>query len=430
MKRTLPLLVPLLLCIASPVDAVDNCSYETLSRNERGPGPWLSQDNWLAVENLRYGLQSGNAFMPLVAIKSKITPQKLNPAPRPIDFERVAATDPLDRQPRDLGFLLDTRLYADALLVLRDGRIVGERYWHGVSPRQPRLLLGASRPFLSLLGAMAVTQGKLAADRSVLRYIPELGTQTGLRKLSIQRLLEGNSHAAWSTPEVEEWQAAAGWRSEEPGAAGAAALGVRAWLAKPERWEKAYAESTETPSFAGPEGDLLAWTLSNAYGAPLSRVLCDQLLPRLRPENPVFWLTDVQGNELGDGLALTLRDFARAGQMLIDARAGSQSSKSRIPGWLIETLGSPGAMRKGTSDGLPGLCKGSETRYGFVHLGGAANRIALIGPYGNSLYVDLDRRVVVALFAAYPRASSPALLATLGELWERISAASQASVKK
>ena len=431
MKKPLIALV-LLWFIAAPASAAGSCDYAPLKRDDRGPGPWLNQDNWLEPENLRFGLQSANAFMPLIALRSSAAPQPLKPASRLIDPLHITVTDPLDRQPRDLAFLLDTRLYADALLVLRNGRIVAEHYWHGVSPRQPRLLLGASRPFLSLLGAMAVNQGKLAVDRSVARYIPELGTQTGLRKLSLQRLLEASSHAAWSAQEIEDWQAASGWRSADAGPAPAADAGVRAWLAKPERWERSYAESAAhpaaAPALAGPEADLLAWALSDAYGAPLSRVFCDQLAPRLRPENPVYWLTDAQGNELGDGLALTLRDFARAGQMLIDARTGSQSSKSRVPGWLIETLGSPGALRKGASDGLPGLGKGSETRYGFVHLGGAANRIALIGPYGNSLYVDLDRRVVVALFAAYPRASSPALLATLVELWERVSAASQASV--
>ena len=414
------IVLALLLAVTAPAGAAETCSYAKLEKNERSPGPWLNQDNWLAPENLRFGLQSANAFMPLVTLKSRSAPLPLKPAARQIDFERVAATDPLDRQPRDLAFLLDTRLYADALLVLRDGRVVGERYWHGVSPRQPRLLLGASRPLLSLLGAMAVAQGKIATDRSVLRYLPELGAQTNLRKLSLQRLLEANGHFEWSAPELEQWQAAAGWRT-----GAAAPAGVRAWLAQPERWERPYADSNAQAAQAGPDGDLLAWVLTNAYAAPLSRVFCDQLAARIRPEHPVFWLTDEQGQELGDGLALSLRDLARVGQLLIDARAAGQ--RSRVPGWFVETLGSAGALRKGVSDGLPGLGKGSELRYGFVHLGGRANRIALIGPYGNSLYVDLDRRLVIALFAAYPQASSPALLATLAELWERVAAASQSS---
>ena len=49
---------------------------------------------------------------------------------------------------------------------MRNGQVVSEQYWHGLSAQQAWPLLGGTRPCLSLLGAMAVTQGKLAADRS------------------------------------------------------------------------------------------------------------------------------------------------------------------------------------------------------------------------------------------------------------------------
>jgi CubicO group peptidase (beta-lactamase class C family) len=116
---------------------------------------------------------------------------------------------------------------------------------------------------------------------------------------------------------------------------------------------------------------------------------------RLKPENPVLWLTDADGTELANGLALSLRDFGRFGQMLIEARGAG--GRSKIPGWFIETLTSSSGMRKAKPSEVEGLLRGSELRYGFVHLGGAANRIALLGPYGNSLYLDFDRRLVIAL---------------------------------
>jgi hypothetical protein len=60
-----------------------------------------------------------------------------------------------------------------------------------------------------------------------------------------------------------------------------------------------------------------------------------------------------------------------------------------------------------------------------VHLGGTANRIAILGPYGNSLYVDLDRRLVIAIFAAYPRDQSAGMRATLEQVWDTLGAATQ-----
>lgn len=420
MKRTLLALSLILLC--SPPHAAENCTLGATNRIEQSPGPWINQDNWLAPENLRLGLASANRFMPLVTIKTRAAPQILKPAAKQLDLAKVAAVDPLDRANRDIGFLLDSRLYADGVVVLHNGRLVSEQYWHGVSARQPRLLLGATRPVLSVLGAIAVAQGKLAADKSVIRHVTALSAQTGLRKLSIQRLIEAHSRFDWTAQEISEWQTAGGWTS------GNAAAGVRAWLNRPERWDRGLIETAPVLADTGPDGDLLSWALSESYGTPLSRIFCDNVLAKLRPENPVFWLTDAQGTELADGLAISLRDFARLGQMLIEAR--SSRNRSKIPNWLIETLTSSSGSRKANSPELLGLSRGSEARYGFVHLGGAPNRVALLGPYGNSLYVDFDRRLVIAVFAAYPKKSSPAMLATLEQIWDNVGAAAQPDSKR
>jgi hypothetical protein len=137
-----------------------------------------------------------------------------------------------------------------------------------------------------------------------------------------------------------------------------------------------------------PEDDLLAWVLADSNGMPLSRLFCEQLLVRAKPEHAVLWLSDAQGVELAGGLGLSLRDFARLGQQLVDAR--SSRNRSKIPNWFIEALVAPPALRGAE---ISGLGKGSERRYGFVRLAGAAQRVALIGSHGTSLYVDFDKRL-------------------------------------
>ena len=51
------------------------------------------------------------------------------------------------------------------------------------------------------------------------------------------------------------------------------------------------------------------------------------------------------------------------------------------------------------------------------HLGGAANRVALIGTHGTSLYVDFDKRPVIAIYATRPGEITPELLALLEQVW-------------
>jgi hypothetical protein len=61
---------------------------------------------------------------------------------------------------------------------------------------------------------MSVSQGKLAADKSVIRYLPSLAASTGLRKVAIQRLLENEEHHAWTPEELDAWRQAGGWIHE------------------------------------------------------------------------------------------------------------------------------------------------------------------------------------------------------------------------
>jgi CubicO group peptidase (beta-lactamase class C family) len=72
------------------------------------------------------------------------------------------------------------------------------------------------------------------------------------------------------------------------------------------------------------------------------------------------------------------------------------------------------------SSEIEGLSKGSERRYGFVHLGGARNRVALIGAHGTSLYIDFDKHLVIALYATRPGQNSPETLALLEQVWKAI----------
>ena len=422
MKHTMAFLLLLpALSFVTPAWAAETCAIESVSKTGVPPKAWINQDNWMSPEYLRAGLQSPGLFLSLKKISSLATPQALKRGAKTLDLSKSMTTDPLDLSTRSLAFLLNTRLHADGFLVMRGGRVVSEQYWHGLSAPQARPLLGGSRPVLSLLGAMALAQGKLAADRSVIRYIPELSAQTGLRKLSIQRLIEGDVRYAWGAQDLDAWQSASGWKS-----GGGASL--RGWLSQPERWERGFAEAKSALGDATPDDDLLTWALAESYKAPLAQVFCDNVLSKLKPENPVLWLTDTEGSELSAGLALSLRDLARFGQMLIESRGAG--SRSKVPAWFIETLNASSGKRKAKPSEVDGLTRGSELRYGFVHLGGAANRIAILGPYGNSLYLDFDRRLIVALYASYPKEYSPSMLATLEQIWEAVGSATQPARKR
>lgn len=407
MKRRL---TALSLCLSlAAVAAEPACQFESVPAGPQKLGRWIDKGNWLSSENLRLTLPAANTFMPAQRLNPGKGGQALRPANRILDLNAAKAIDPHDGRERDLAFLLDSRLGADGILVLQNGRILGERYRNGLQAEDPRLLLQATRPLLNLLGAISIGQGKLVADRPLNRYLPTLSSQPGIRKQSVQRLLESEEGRAWRDEDLVAWQQAGGWVANAPD------TGIRAWLAKPGRWEVPEADMAPVPPTGTPENDLLAWLLAESNGMPISRLFCEQLQSRLRPEHPVLWLTDPQGIELADGLALSLRDFGKLGQVLLETR--SNRNRSKIPGWFIETLTASAGLR---TPEIPGLARGSEMRYGFIHLGGDASRAALIGPNGTSLYIDFDRRLVIALYASNPVTTSPLLLATLEQFWKAV----------
>lgn len=411
-KRVLGAGVLLALALAAPALANPACVPERLPAGSRALGAWIGPDNWRTPGALRAGPRSPETFLARYRLPADADAVPLRPAAQPLDLDQLTLTDPVDGQRRSLAFILDSRLYAESVLVLYNGRVFAERAWHGAASDRPRLLQDAGRPLLSLLGVMAVAQGRLAQERAVARYLPAVAGDAGLRRLSVQRLLAGEARFAWSADELAGWRNAAGWSSTP------APAGVRDWLRQPERWGVALSELPPAGAEGGPEDDLLVWLLAESYGVPLTRAFCEQLSARLRPERPVAWLTDAAGNELAGGLVMSLRDFARSGQLLLDTRANP--ARTRIPAWFVEALMAPAG---GDDERLAGLPKGSEPRYGFVRLAGPGKRIAIVGAHGNSLYVDFDRRLVVALHAAYPEAHGPLPRALLAQLWERLSQA-------
>ena len=408
MIRRLPVVLLSLLCSAGALAATSVCQFEQMPVGPQKMGTWIDKGNWLAIENQRLTLQAAERFMPTWRLVPPSNEQVISQKQRSIDEFQMS--DPLDGSRRDLGFLLDSRLYADGLVVLRNGRLVTERYRNGLLPDQPRLLREASRPLLNLLGAISVSQGKLAADKSVARYLANLPAANGLRKISVQRLLENEEYLAWGQGDIDTWLSSGAWNIDQAGS------GVRAWLSQPGRWDKPIKDRSEVLAVAPtPEGDLLAWVLAESNSMPLSKVFCEQLLRRSNPEHPVLWVSDSQGIELASGLGLSLRDFAKLGQLLIDAR--SSRSRTKIPNWFIETLLASSGIR---ATEIKGLSKGSEQRYGFVHLGGAPNRVALIGAHGTNLYMDFDKRLVIAFYATRPGDITPESLALLEQLWKAI----------
>jgi hypothetical protein len=165
-----------------------------------------------------------------------------------------------------------------------------------------------------------------------------------------------------------------------------------------------------------------------AYRVPLARTFCQELFEKLRPENSALWLTDSQGTELSAGLALSLRDFARLGQLLIDAR--NSSRRSKIPNWFIETLTASAGLRTANSSELAGLQKGKRIPLWFC----PPWRSTEPHRHYRSLRQQPLRRFRSPTgdchFCSLSEESHAGMRATLEQVWDALGSATQPSGKR
>src|SRR5574343_1257672 len=122
MNRRLPTSLLLLLIATGAWAANPSCQFDRAPVGAQKLGAWIDKTNWLAIENQRLSLQAGDTFM---SSWRHLQPgNKARTATRQRQVDTLVASDPLDGSQRDVGFLLDSRLYADGLVVLRNGQLV------------------------------------------------------------------------------------------------------------------------------------------------------------------------------------------------------------------------------------------------------------------------------------------------------------------
>lgn len=365
-------------------------------------------DNWLSPGNLRFGLIHAPRFIPGVTVAPPAGAPARSPAAQRIDVDRLLVSDPADDTRRSLRFLLENRIDADGVLILRRGRVLLDYRRAGFDPAQPRLLLEATRPVLVALLAKAAAEGRVAREKAVARAIPDLSNARELSKLSLQRLLEGRTGLQWSDVDIRQWQQEAGW------APGGTATGVRVWLERRPSWPRTADETGA--DVVGPEGALLLWAAEKAWKKSAPALLCD-LQGSIRARHPAFWATDPTGTALADGLALSLGDFANLGQAFLDAR-NRPGRRALVPAWFVDSVAGPSGTRELAPAVVHELGADTGWQYRIAHPGNRGHRMAILGAYGTSLYVDFDHGTVIAVFASHAERHSPLLMASLRNLWE------------
>ena len=271
------------------------------------------------------------------------------------------------------------------LLVISHGRIVLEKYGLGQKPEDKWISFSIAKSVTSTLLGAAIKDGKIkSVDDQVTTYLPEL-KGSAYDGVTLRQVLAMRSGAQWNEdytdPNSDVGQLATSM-AENKGASLVEMMTGRARAAEP---------GTRFLYSTG-ESNMVGLIVSRAVGEPLADYLSRKIWAPYGFESDASWLTD-GGVEIGGCcLNITLRDYGRLGQFMLDG--GTSGTQTQLPaGWIGEATSSKSA---------PG-----ETPYGYQWWIPAPGTFAALGIFGQAVYVDPAKQLVVAQIAAWPDASGP-----------------------
>lgn len=301
-----------------------------------------------------------------------------------------------------LGAFLEAT-YTDGFLVLRNGDIAYERYFNGMDEATLHLSQSVAKSFTGMLAGILARRRAIAVNALLTDYVPELQA-TGYRGATLRHVLDMTSGVRFTEDytdplsDMGRADVASGWKPVPAGADPArfpqTMLELMLSLREVER------EHDEAFAYRSIETDVLALVLERATGKRLAQLMSEELWQKLGMERDGYFTVDSSGFALADGgLSACLRDYGRFGQMVLDEGAGV------VPAGWIE------ATRSGRHElfGKPytAVLPGGAYRNQFWIEDARHRNLMARGVFGQLIYVDFQRRMVVVKLSSWPEFVNP-----------------------
>jgi CubicO group peptidase (beta-lactamase class C family) len=285
------------------------------------------------------------------------------------------------------------RTYTNALLVMKDGRIVSELYRNNTNENTRFIGWSMTKSIVSVLIGCALAEKRIQSlDDPITRYLPELESG-GYNGVSIRHILQMRSGVDYE--ERYDFQ--------NPGTA--ARNHERALVQNIAR----FADVARTIKRAHPAGKVwayktidtavLGWLLERVTGDTLAAYTTQRLWEPLGAEADGFFIMDGPpgvGREFsGAGFNATLRDFARIGLMVLN---GGEANGHRVVSseWLREAT-------------KPTAGAGAGPGYGYQWwMVDGTPAFQAVGLQGQFIYVNPATRTVIVKLSYFPPGNSTA----------------------
>jgi CubicO group peptidase (beta-lactamase class C family) len=384
MKRTL---FPLLLAV-SLVPAFAAPDEEKLGKAQGYPVG--NARNWFYDESVRVGSFSNQGEIEGI-FGGKANVLAASSAPMPLT---KAEQEPRIRWGLDnwknLGvdqYLAHERIMG--LMIIKDGVIQVERYQYDRTPAQRFVSNSMAKSIVSLAVGIALQEGKIASlDDRADKYAPKMaGTLYG--ETTIRNLLRMSSGAHFDERYDGKDDLERFGRAVIKGGVEEAAHVITVRDAP---------QGTHF-SYASAETEVLAGVLRGATGTSVSEYLSARLWQAIGAETSALWRAERTGLERAAGnFNATLRDYGRLGIVLANDGMRPDTQQQVIPrDYLLDATDwrrAPAAFRPRTATPYYGYS------YQFWTFPTDKRRFAMLGVYGQMIFIDPELKLVMVQTAA------------------------------
>ncbi len=277
------------------------------------------------------------------------------------------------------------RTYTNALLIIKDNRIVHENYRNNTNEATRFIVWSTTKSLVGLMVGCAIHEGLIGSiDDPITRYLPEL-KGGGYDGVTVKQILQMRSGV-----DYEER-----YDFGNPGAA--ARNHELALVTNVVR----FADAARTIKRAYPPGEVwqyktidtavLGWLVERVSRSTLAAYMAQRLWEPLGAERDGFFIMDGPpgvGREFsGAGYNASLRDLARVGLMMLND--GKANGRQIIPARWVRESTRPAA---GTGPG-----------YGYQWwMAGSPGAYQAVGLQGQYIYVDPGSRTVIVKLSYFP----------------------------
>jgi CubicO group peptidase (beta-lactamase class C family) len=301
-----------------------------------------------------------------------------------IAFQRDSRnqTEPLPQLLAESGTL--------AFLIVKGDRLLYESYFNGADRSTNMTSFSVAKSFVSALIGVAISEGKIALDDPITRYLPELEDRSGLSEVRVRHLLAMASGLHYSGTGSGGGPFGDDARTYYDPDLRALALNVEAQVSPGTRWQ-----------YNNFHPLLLGLILERATGESVSAYLSDKLWKPLGMEAPGSWSLDSRHDafeKMESGLNGRAVDFAKFGMLYL--RGGVWQGHAVVPAAWVQASTRHDPSLAGPVTSPTGEEWARTLDYGYLWWidPKAPGRFFAMGNFGQILYVAPDRDAVLARF--------------------------------